>query len=93
MGIAVSFLCSTSKARFFVPTHALPWASCRDAVKAGRCVSLWRARASRPRLDGVEHEATLAWIGAMISQPADKGSWYARCFMRHEAQAACCSLP
>src|SRR5215471_8885884 len=46
----------------------LPSASCRDAVKAGRCAAGSAcAGASRPRLDGVEHEATLAWIGAMIS--------------------------
>jgi hypothetical protein len=27
------------KARFFVPTHALLLASCRDAVKAGHCAA------------------------------------------------------
>src|SRR5215471_14026226 len=36
----------------------------RDAVKAGRCAAdAACAGASRPRLDGVEHEAILAWIG------------------------------
>jgi hypothetical protein len=58
------------EARFFVPTHYLPMASCRDAVKAGRCAAGAAAVALvRPRLDGGEHEATLASIGAMISQP------------------------
>jgi len=35
-------------ARFFVPTHDLPLASCRDAVKAGRCA----AGAAAPTLPG-----------------------------------------
>ena len=55
------------KTRFFVPTHHLPLASCRDADKAGRPAADADTLALvRPRLDGVEHEATLAWIRAMI---------------------------
>jgi len=47
----------------------LPLASCRDAVKAGRCAAgAAFAGVSSPRLDGVEHEATLAWIGAKIAK-------------------------
>src|SRR6516164_5911953 len=48
------------KVRFFVPTHGLQSASCRDAVKAGRrAAGPALAGASRPRLDGDEHEAKL----------------------------------
>src|SRR5215471_17516644 len=63
------FLCSTRQARFFVPTHDLPLASCRDAVKAGRSAARGAcAGASRLRLDGGEHEATLAWIGRALGR-------------------------
>src|SRR5204863_9261151 len=58
------------RARFFVPTHGAPSASGRDAVKAGRRAG--RAAgggASGPRLDGVEHEAKLAGVGAAIWRP------------------------
>src|ERR671935_316025 len=59
------------EARFFVPTHGWSWASCRDAVKAGRrAVRAADATACRPRLDGVEHGATLGWVGAAIWRPS-----------------------
>ena len=59
------------EARFFVPTHAVASASCRDAVKAGRRIAGAADKAvSRPRLDGVEHEAMLGAVGAAISLPS-----------------------
>jgi hypothetical protein len=59
------------EARFFVPTRGLLLAWCRDAVKAGRCAAgAACAGASRPRLDGGEHEARLGRVGATISWPA-----------------------
>jgi len=62
------------KARFFVPTHDLPMASCRDAVKAGRyAAGAACAGVSRPRLDGVEHEADPRMGRAMI--PPSPVAW------------------
>ena len=53
------------EARFFVPTHGSPLASCRDAVKAGRRAGRGAGTAvSRPRLDGGAHEARLSRVGA-----------------------------
>src|ERR1041385_6546950 len=59
------------EARFFVPTHGLPSASWRDAVKAGRrAAGAARTDACRPRLDGVEHEARLGCVVAAIWRPS-----------------------
>jgi hypothetical protein len=58
------------RARFFVPTHAVPLAPCRDAVKAGcRDGGAADAGVSKPRLDGGEHGAILARVGATICRP------------------------
>jgi hypothetical protein len=61
------FLCSISRARFFVPTRPLLTAARAGAVKVGRRTNLSACSAlARPYLDGSEHDGTLDAIGTTI---------------------------